>query len=233
MRRYERAAFYADLRTVILVYVIIVAVWAFASYLFSQDQPKLVCGHPVDMQRIDTEYYEYLTTGEVIVCELCGRKLAVERPAVYAYHSYEASYAKRLAQHENYVSRVRESIAACETPSTIIKAEDMSGVGYAYPDRQHVAGDKAYLGATSSGHGWEIRWKGPYNEGPTAIDAMRAVRDHLSHLQQTTSTSESNAKLLFHVLKAIEEYDGEEPSIGGSLNDLIPKAEPSVSSEPE
>jgi hypothetical protein len=97
---------------------------------------------------------------------------------------------------------------------------ETKGVGYAASAR---TADNTYQGATSRGDGWEIRWKGPYNQGPQAIDAMRAALDHLTYLQRTTSASTANAKLIVHLIKAIEEHDGIAPSVGGDLNNLIPK----------
>ena len=95
------------------------------------------------------------------------------------------------------------------------------GVAYSKPQRSGLSKND-YAGATSHGPGWEIRWKGPYNNGPTAIDAVRATVDHLTHLQKTTAASESNAKLLVHLIKAVEEFDQKPPTIGGELNNLIP-----------
>lgn len=214
---------FVGLRNVMVFYVVVIVLaWAIASFACCAEP----CDHPVDMQRIDIEFYEQLSTGEVIVCELCGRELAVDMPGVYYYNSHKPGYAERLAEHKRYVSQVRESIDARKAANIQTRIKTMkNGVGYTHPDRQSPAGSKDYIGATSSGDGWEIRWAGPYNKGPQAIDVLRAALDHLTHLQRTTSTSEANAKLIVHVTQAIEEYDGASPSIGGSLNDLIPKAE--------
>lgn len=81
-----------------------------------------------------------------------------------------------------------------------------------------------YHGAESSGDGWRLVWQSPYVKGPTAIDMIRATVDHLTHLQRTDASSEDNAKMLVHLLKAIEEHDGVKPTIGGELNNLIPKS---------
>lgn len=103
------------------------------------------------------------------------------------------------------------------------------GIQYEHPDRRSPAGSNDYFGATSRGVDknvyWEIRWSGPYNSGPTAIDAVRATLDHLTHLQKTTAASESNAKLINHLVQATEEFDGVKPTMGGELNNLIPKLE--------
>ena len=70
---------------------------------------------------------------------------------------------------------------------------ETKGVGYAASARSI---DNTYQGATSRGDGWEIRWGGPYNQGPQAVDAVRATLDHLTYLQRTTSASTENAKLI-------------------------------------
>lgn len=95
------------------------------------------------------------------------------------------------------------------------------GLGYSKPNR---GGENEYGGATSRGENWEIRWQGPYNDGPLPIEAVRATIDNLQHRQKTTAATEDNAKLLVKLIQAVEEYDGAEPTIGGRLNDLIPKA---------
>ena len=110
--------------------------------------------------------------------------------------------------------------AQCDLAHLARKNMTTKGVGYAASSRSR---DNEYQGATSSGNGWEIRWKGPYNVGPEAIDAIRATVDHLTYLQRTTSASEANAKLLVHLIQAAEEFDGVPPTIGGELNNLIPK----------
>jgi hypothetical protein len=99
-----------------------------------------------------------------------------------------------------------------------------NGVSYTKPHRESPKAND-YLGGTSHGAGWEIRWAGPYSRGPTAIDAVRATLDHLTHLQKTTQASEANAKLIVHLVKAIEEFDDNPPTMGGRLNDLIPKGD--------
>lgn len=99
----------------------------------------------------------------------------------------------------------------------------MSQVIYSRADRDNTQ-STIYVGAESVGDGWSIRWAGPYNKGPQAIDVLRAALDHLTHLQQTTNgASESNAKLIVHLVKAIQEFDGVRPTIGGELNNLIPE----------
>ena len=95
-------------------------------------------------------------------------------------------------------------------------------VTYSTPDRSSPVDKTLYRGGTSEGPGWAIRWAGPYMNGPTAIDAVRATLDHLTHLQKTNAASESNAKLIVHLTKAIEEFDGVKPTVGGELNQLIP-----------
>lgn len=97
-------------------------------------------------------------------------------------------------------------------------------LGYSTPDRKGATAN-AYLGAASHGHGWVINWKGPYNRGPKVIDVLRASLDHLTHLQRTDAASEDNAKLINHIVQAIEEFDGVKPTLGGDLNNLIPKLE--------
>lgn len=94
-------------------------------------------------------------------------------------------------------------------------------IGYSTPNRTG-ADPKKYIGGEYTGHGWSIRFAGPYNSGPTGIEMFRAALANLSHLQQTDLASESNAKLMVHLIKGIEEYDGVAPSIGGDLNALIP-----------
>lgn len=97
-----------------------------------------------------------------------------------------------------------------------------SAVLYSKSQRHHPDPNK-YLGATSFGNGWEVRWRGPYNDGPSAVEMARATLQHLQHVQQTDAASENNAKLMFHLIKAIEEIDNQPPSVGGDLNKLIPK----------
>jgi hypothetical protein len=80
-------------------------------------------------------------------------------------------------------------------------------------------------GFTSFGnHGKSvITWTGETTEGIEPIDAVRAALDRIQFLQKTLSASEPNAKLLVKLLQAVEEFDGKPPSIGGDLNNLIPK----------
>lgn len=70
-----------------------------------------------------------------------------------------------------------------------------------------------------------INWSGSMTngEGVEPIDVVRAVLDRVAFLQKTTSATEPNAKLLFKLTQAVEEFDGKPPTIGGALNDLIPK----------
>ena len=105
------------------------------------------------------------------------------------------------------------------------RAVMQNSITYSTPERSAPVDKNVYRGGTSEGPGWAIRWAGPYMNGPTAIDAVRATLHHLTHLQNTNAASEANAKLIVHLTEAIEEFDGMEPSIGGELNDLIPKQE--------
>jgi hypothetical protein len=68
-----------------------------------------------------------------------------------------------------------------------------------------------------------ITWNGETTEGIDPIDAILATLDRIQFVQKTTSASEPNAKLLVKLLQAVEEFDGKPPSIGGDLNNLIPK----------
>lgn len=96
------------------------------------------------------------------------------------------------------------------------------GIGYTVHNRS-MSTLNGYPGGTSLGDGWEIRWRGPYNQGPTPIEAVRATIEHLQHLQNTSDmASEANAKLMFNLMTAVEEYDGKKPSIGKPLDHLIP-----------
>lgn len=97
-------------------------------------------------------------------------------------------------------------------------------MGLAYSEN-HRGEAGAYQGGVSSAPGWSIRWQGPYNVGPLPIDVVRAARDNLKHRQRTTASTEENAKLLFKLEQAIEEYEGKSPTIGGDLNNLIPEGE--------
>lgn len=86
---------------------------------------------------------------------------------------------------------------------------------------------RVYMGAVSNIGSCRIRWRGPQiTEGVLPIEVLEALRQHLTAVQQTTAASEPNAKLLIHVVKAIEEYEGSDPTVGGELNDLIPKLDP-------
>lgn len=71
-----------------------------------------------------------------------------------------------------------------------------------------------------------IVWKEPgfagNSPGVQPIDVCRAVRQRLDYEQHVAPT-EQNAKLLFKVVEAIEAYEGSQPTVGGELNDLIPK----------
>lgn len=113
-----------------------------------------------------------------------------------------------------------------EPPETLSKAPAMrNNVGYSTPQREGPDA-KRYRGARSFGPDWEIRWAGPYNTGPTAIDAMRSTLNHLTHLQATSDAASTvNAKLINHLVQAIEEFDGVAPTMGGDRNRLIPSAD--------
>lgn len=68
-----------------------------------------------------------------------------------------------------------------------------------------------------------ITWLGETTEGVEPIDVVRAALDRIKFLQKTLSASEPNAKLMVKLIQAVEEFDGKPPSIGGDLNNLIPK----------
>lgn len=68
-----------------------------------------------------------------------------------------------------------------------------------------------------------ITWTGNTVEGVEPIDVVRAALDRIKFTQKTTSASEPNAKLMVKLMQAVEEFDGKPPSIGGDLNNLIPK----------
>lgn len=90
----------------------------------------------------------------------------------------------------------------------------------------HSSSDSKNLGGFTSfgNHGKSvITWNGETTEGIEPIDAVRAALDRIQFLQKTLSASEPNAKLLVKLLQAVEEFDGKPPSIGGDLNNLIPK----------
>lgn len=83
-------------------------------------------------------------------------------------------------------------------------------------------------GFTAFGPGSQvvITWSGRDEScGVEPIDVVRAALDRLLFLQKTTSASEPNGKLLFKLTQAVEEFDGKTPSMGGALNNLIPKGE--------
>ena len=68
-----------------------------------------------------------------------------------------------------------------------------------------------------------ITWTGNTVQGVDPIDVVRAALDRIQFTQKTTSASEPNAKLMVKLMQAVEEFDGKPPSIGGELNNLIPK----------
>jgi hypothetical protein len=69
-----------------------------------------------------------------------------------------------------------------------------------------------------------IAWAGETVQGVDPIDVVRAALHRIEFLQkQTTAASEPNAKLLVKLMQAVEEFDGVSPTIGGELNNLIPK----------
>lgn len=71
-----------------------------------------------------------------------------------------------------------------------------------------------------------ITWNGETTKGVEPIDVVRAALDRIKFLQEkTTAASEPNAKLLVKLMQAVEEFDGVPPSVGGELNNLIPKRE--------
>lgn len=81
-------------------------------------------------------------------------------------------------------------------------------------------------GFTSFGHQFNtsICWAGETTKGIDPIDAVRAALDRIKFLQEkTTAASEPNARLMVKLMQAVEEFDGVPPSIGGELNNLIPK----------
>lgn len=220
----DQLALFVGVRNMFLFYAAIAIGWLLATYAIGQEQTR--CEHPIDMQRIELEEdgFGLWIQGEEIICDVCGKRRSVRLPGVTYSNAHKPEVREQIAQHERYVSQVRDAIKARREAGLETRSKTMNhGVQYSHPDRKSPTGSKDYLGATSRGAGWEIRWQGPYNAGPTAIDTLRAARDHLTHLQKTTAASESNAKLLVHVIQAIEEFDGVPPTIGGSLNDLIPK----------
>ena len=92
----------------------------------------------------------------------------------------------------------------------------------------HEAKDAENLGGfTSFGPKGQtaIQWVGSLTNGNGVqpIDVIRAALDRVKFLQKTTSASEPNGKLLFALTKAVEEFDGVKPTMGGELNNLIPK----------
>ena len=81
-------------------------------------------------------------------------------------------------------------------------------------------------GRTTFGHdcNTSITWNGETTKGVEPIDVVRAALDRIKFLQEkTTAASEPNARLLVKLMQAVEEFDGKSPSIGGELNNLIPK----------
>lgn len=83
-------------------------------------------------------------------------------------------------------------------------------------------------GKTTFGHDWNtaITWAGETTIGVDPIDVVRAALDRIKFLQEkTTAASEPNAKLQVKLMQAVEEFDGKSPTIGGELNNLIPKRE--------
>jgi hypothetical protein len=69
-----------------------------------------------------------------------------------------------------------------------------------------------------------ITWNGEATKGVDPIDVVRAVLHRVQWMQEkTTAASEPNARLLVKLMQAVEEFDGKPPSIGGELNNLIPK----------
>lgn len=81
-------------------------------------------------------------------------------------------------------------------------------------------------GFTTFGPGSQvvITWSGRDEQrGIEPIDVIRAALDRIQFLQKTNSASEPNGKLMFKLIQAVEEFDGKPPSIGGELNNLIPK----------
>ena len=88
----------------------------------------------------------------------------------------------------------------------------------------HDSRDGRNLGGYSTAGGYTIVWSGEdSSQFAEPIDVVRAVLDRVAFLQKTTSATEPNAKLLFKLTQAVEEFDGKPPTIGGALNDLIPK----------
>jgi hypothetical protein len=81
-------------------------------------------------------------------------------------------------------------------------------------------------GFTTFGHelNTSITWKGDTTKGVEPIDVVRAALHRVQWMQEkTTAASEPNAKLLVKLMQAVEEFDGVPPTIGGELNNLIPK----------
>ena len=83
-----------------------------------------------------------------------------------------------------------------------------------------------YKGHPNTETYFRIVWKAPGFEGNapgvTPIQVCQAVRLRLDYEQHVAPT-EKNAKLLFGLIQAIEAYEGSQPTVGGELNNLIPK----------
>lgn len=119
------------------------------------------------------------------------------------------------------LSAVSENTEMSTSDYIPAKAESDSPVAEGFASE--APGTLTYHGALSRGSNWSIRWAGPGYSGVDPIDALRAMRDHLYHLQRTDYASDANAKLQVHVIKAIEEFEETPPTIGGELNQLIPE----------
>lgn len=77
--------------------------------------------------------------------------------------------------------------------------------------------ETAYRGGISRRGGLTISWR---VDGPSPTDVIKATIDNLSHQQRTNMASEKNAKLLFALIRAVEEFEGTSPD-----TNLIPKGE--------
>lgn len=69
-----------------------------------------------------------------------------------------------------------------------------------------------------------ITWAGEATpDGVEPLDVLKATMDRLIFLQKTKSATEDNAKAMFKLQVLLEEIEKKPPTMGGELNNLIPK----------
>lgn len=149
--------------------------------------------------------------GEDIDCPTC-LGTGVMFPGSFEYDKY-----CRLPQEHDRTKLFNQGLKEPVSKDSNQKAPVMSGYFKQNKNNQ-------YNGGVTRGDGWSITWKSPTRpHGPSPIEVVRGALDNIEHKQKSGAGSDDEAKLMVHLIRALEELDGKAPSIGGDLNALIPE----------